>query len=108
MDDLRAKNSGEMELAKSKVCAILESKTFVIEGASVQLLKLCNDTSNIEIELDEARKKKLLQPVIDHKESNDYQANNGERAQDDTCKPKDGKSRIRQSITRMLSKSHKL
>jgi hypothetical protein len=105
MDDLRVKNGGEMEVAKSKVRAMIESKKFVVEGASAQLLKLRNDTSNVEIELDEARKKKLLQPMIDHKGSDDYRANDGERARDDTCKPKVGKSRIRQSITRTLSKS---
>ena len=99
IDDLGAKNGGEMTLAESKVRAMLESKKSVVEGASAQLLKLRNDTSNIERELDEARKKKLLQPVIDHKESD------GEEAREDTSKPKVGKTRIRQTITRTISKS---
>jgi transglutaminase/protease-like cytokinesis protein 3 len=104
IDDLRATNDGEMKLAESKVRAMLESKKSVVEGASAQLLKLRNDTSNIERELDEARKKKLLQPVIDHKESDDNRANDGEEAREDTSKPKVGKTRIQKSITR-ISKS---
>ena len=104
IDDLRAKNDGEMKLAESKVRAMLGSKKSVVEGASAQLLKLRNDTSNIERELDEARKKKLLEPVIDHKESDDYRANDGEEAREDTSKPKVGKTRIQQSIT-LISKS---
>ena len=104
IDDLRVKNGGEMTLAESKVRAMLESKTTVVDGALAQLLKLRNDTSNVERDLDEARKKKLLQPVIDHKESDDYRGNDGEGAREDPSKPNVGKTRIRQSITRTISK----
>lgn len=76
MDDLRAKNGGEMGLVESKVRDMLESKTSVEEGASAQLLKLRNDTSNnIERQCDQARKKTLLQQMIDHNmEIIDYRA----------------------------------
>ncbi len=63
-----------MTLAESKVRAMLESKTSMVEGALAQLLKLRTDTSNIERELDEAMKNKLLQPMFNNIESDDCRA----------------------------------
>lgn len=105
VDDLRTKNDEEMKLAEIKVRAMLEGKKSVLEGALAKLLNLRNDTSTIERELDEARKKKLSQSIIDHEVSDDYRAHDGQVAREDIIKPKATKSRMRESITRTLSKS---
>lgn len=105
VDDLRAKNDGEITIAENKVRAMLESKKAVLAGASEKLHKLRDDTGRLDRELDEARKMKLLQPMVGRKESEDYQLNVGDGAQEGETKPKVGTSRIRQTIKRTLSKS---
>ncbi|KAL3821943.1 LOW QUALITY PROTEIN: hypothetical protein ACHAXA_004431 [Cyclostephanos tholiformis] len=105
MDDLRAKNDGEIRLAESKVGAMLEGKKSALSGASEILLKLRDDTDNLERELDEARKKKLLRPMVNRKECECHQTNDGDGGREDASKPKVEKSKIRQSIKRKLSKS---
>ena len=105
MDDLRAKNDGEIRLAESKVGAMLEGKKSALSGASEILLKLRDDTDNLERELDEARKKKRLRPMVNRKECECQQTNDGDGGREDASKPKVEKSKIRQSIKRKLSKS---
>ncbi len=104
MDDFRAKNDGEMKLAESKVHAMLESKTSMVEGALAQLLKLRTDTSNIESELDETMKNILLQPMTNNIESDVYRAMMAKGGSRGHLQPKDWKDRIRQSISRTISK----
>jgi len=58
--DLKQKFVREMEMARSKVDAILEKKQQMVEEASVRLLELNKEVTRVQKELDDARKKKLL------------------------------------------------
>lgn len=60
LEKLKASNAQEIALAESKVRAMLENKQFSLERASAKLLNLRQETANIERELDEARKMKVL------------------------------------------------
>lgn len=58
--DLKQKFVREMEMARSKVDAMLEKKQQMVEEASVRLLELNKEVTRVQKELDDARKKKLL------------------------------------------------
>ena len=69
INDLRAALDGEITTAESKVRAMLESKKAVLDGASEKLKKVSDDARSLDRELEEARKRKLLQPIVGRKES---------------------------------------
>ena len=48
---------------------MLESKKAVLDGASEKLKKVSDDARSLDRELEEARKRKLLQPIVGRKES---------------------------------------
>ena len=60
LDDLRHENETEIELAENKIHKMLESKKSMLQKASAKLLGLQQETTNIEKEMDTARKSKLL------------------------------------------------
>lgn len=60
LDKLKLRNSEEIRMAETKVCAMLENKKCLVEEASAKLLLLRNETSEVCKQLDEARTRKFL------------------------------------------------
>ena len=60
MEELKARTMEEMTLAESKVGAMLETKKRMVEEASAKLLLLRQESRKVDMQLDEARRKKIL------------------------------------------------
>jgi hypothetical protein len=103
INDLRAALDGEITTAESKVRAMLESKKAVLDGASEKLKKVSDDARSLDRELEEARKRKLLQPIVGRKESEEYKTIVDDRAQEGAIKS--NVRTLHRTIAKSLSKS---